>query len=386
MQTNNFEYLSKSDLNNKVVIVRANLDVPVENIRQGDETRFYSVIKTINFLLQRNCKVIILSHFGEKLGEHNDSYSLMDVRFILSKLIGKQLKFANAKQCLNSIKYMHHGEVLLIENLYFHPEEFSGTEEDQKNFLEPFLNLGEIFVHEAFGINDEEFASIKLLKNKLPTYYGFHFEEEVKVAKFMSQDNLRPFTLILGGKFSTHKFSILEKMSKHVNKVIFGGEFGIAYLAARDIKTGKSKFATEEIELLSQLDKTLIQKGIDVSVPIDHICINDEGKIVELETQQIEENFKAIDIGPKTLVLFREIIEASQKIFWYGPMGMYEDEKSNKGTEAIGEYIALSTPKDAFKVAGGTSTSLAITLLKIKHKRFDHITNNPLKFVEFFNE
>jgi len=386
MQTNNFEYLSKSDINNKVVILRANLDIPPENIQQGDETRFYSVTKTINFLLQRNCKVVILSHFGEKLGEHNDSYSLMDVRFILSKLIDKQLKFANAKQCLNSIKYMHPEEVLLIENLYFHSEEFSGSEDEQKKFLEPFLSLGEVFVHEAFGVNDNEFASIKVLKNNLSTYYGFHFEEEVKVAQFMSQNNLRPFTLILGGKFAPHKFSILEKMSKYVDKIIVGGEFGIAYLAARGVNTGKIEFIKEDIELLKKLDEKLIQKNIDINIPIDHVCLNKENQIVQLETQQIDENLKPIDIGPKTLVLFREIIEASQKIFWYGPMGVYEDERSNKGTEAIGEYVALSTPKDAFKVAGGISTSLAITLLKIKHKRFDHITNNPLKFVEFFNE
>lgn len=378
----NKKFLSSFKIENKTVILRVDFDIPRLNQDQEDETKIISIVPTIKKLIDANCKVVILSHMGDPSGEFTDQNSLMNLRFILGKHLERQIKFANATQCANSIKYLEQKDVLLIENLFFHKEEFSKKDEVKDQFVENFATLGDIFVNDAFGVT-ENLASIGNLQKKLDTYYGIHYEKEIESAKLISESKLKPFTIVIGGNDINGKLEVLKSFKDNVDKVLVGGETGIAFLASNGITTGTHKFSSAILAQIKKIQKDFLKRNIDIILPIDHICLESTNprELVDINTQIIPSNLTAVDIGPNTLVLFREIIEYSSKIFWNGPMGVFENELSNKATEAIGEYIALSTPKDAYKVASGDSTSLAITMLKIKQKRFNHISNSTSEFI-----
>ncbi|MCS7317538.1 MAG: phosphoglycerate kinase [Candidatus Dojkabacteria bacterium] len=378
-------YLSSTKIDSKVVVLRANLDIPAFNLQVGDHTKIQAIVPTINSLIANNCKVIILAHCGPQLDEHVDEFSLMDIRFLLGKYLAKQVKFVNAKQSLNSIKYLEPKDVLMVENLHFNPEEYSSEYAVQEKFMHNFTSFGEVFINEAFGVNDN-YASIRILSSKLKSYYGLHYEKEIQSILKISTGKLNsPFLLVVGGNNILSKLTLIRKLINKVDKIIVGGYVALAFLYAKGVECGLCKFeesTINEIQNVLQLAKDLHK---EILLPIDHYCVKNLSNYtstVEINTQHISGDLYAVDIGPNTLIMFRELIESSSTIIWSGPMGIFENENSNKGTEAIGEYIALSTPKDAYKVVLGDATSAAVALLKIKQKRFDHISISSQKFVE----
>lgn len=370
------KFLSEIEIDSKTVIIRADFNIPQVNIINNDHTKILAVVPTIKKLIDSNCKVILLSHLGKPLGEFADEYSLMDIRFLLGKYLEKQIKFVNAKQSLNSIKYLEYKDVLLIENLFFNKEEYSNDLSVQEKFMYNFYTLGDIFVNEAFGV-DDNLASIKVLSQKLDSYLGLHYQKELESIKKISKHQDSPFTLIIGGNQIKNKLDLIENILEKVDKIIIGGETGLAFLQAKNVEISEYKYDENILSKIKQIIDKTNSLNKELFLPIDHYAVKDlnvYSNLTEINTQHLPEKYFAVDIGPKTLVMFREIIESSNKILWYGPMGKFENELSNKGTEAIGEYIALSTPKDSYKVAIGDSTSMAIALLKIKQKRFDHIS------------
>ena len=377
--------LKNANLVNKTVLVRVDYDVPFTDGTITDDSKIRASVGTIQYLLKNNCKVILLSHIGDPKGKQVDNLSLMDVRFALGRILEKQIKFANISACENSIKFMDFGEVLILENLKFSPFETSKKEADRSEYMQTLVKLADLFIYEAYGM-DYNLASVTATTAKLPTYMGLHLEDELEVAKELSKKVKNPITLVIGDEDINKNISLLEVVAAGKNKILLGGQLALYFLNANGVKTGAFEPEAKLLAKINKIIKLTKKSGCEIVMPVDHICTNvkdDKQKAVEVSTQQIDKGLTALDLGPKTLVSYREIIEASSVVIWQGTMGLFTNEKFNKGTEAIGEYIALSTSKDCYKIAFGPNVSYAMNILKIKPKRFNFVSLDSELFTDF---
>lgn len=374
--------LHNAKLANKTVLVRVDYNVPVIDGTIIDDLKIKATIPTIQHLLKNNCKVILLSHIGDPKGKQQDNLSLMDVRFALGRILEKQIKFANIAACENSIKFMDFGEVLILENLKFSPLETSKKETDRDEYVKALVKLADLFVFESYGM-DSNVASITAIAGKLPTYMGLHLEEEIEVVETLVKKSKEPIVAVIGNEEIHKNIALLEALSLGKNKILLGGEMAMYFLSASEVKTGTFEPDAKVLAKINKFLKNSKKSGCEFIMPVDHICENHKGELVEVTTQQINKDLTALDIGPKTLISYREIIEAANTVIWQGTLGLFTKEQFNKGTEAIGEYIALSTSKECFKVSFGGQVSHAMNILKIKPKRFNFISLDSVLFVDF---
>ncbi|MCA9381393.1 phosphoglycerate kinase [Candidatus Dojkabacteria bacterium] len=373
---NNIRKLSDANIKNKTVVVRVNFDVPINNGEITDNTRIASSVKTIEYLVNNNCKVVLISHMGRPEGEIVDDLSLMPARFELGKLLNKPIKFAHIDACENSIKFMEQGEILLLENLRFDKREESKKAKEREEFVQPLVDLCDVYINDSFGVYREH-ASVLELPKMLPSYAGFAMVKEIEALSKIDEEPESPYVAVIGGVKMDTKIPILKSLVKKVDTMLIGGAMAYTFLKAQGVEIGDSKFEKEHVKTAKEILKLAEKAKCEIILPIDHIAgkeFKENTKPIEIKTQQIPKGHWGLDIGPNTIKQFREIIESAKTILWNGPMGVFEWENFNKGTEAIGEYIALSTPKDAYKIAGGADTTYAMLKLRIKPKRFNHVS------------
>lgn len=377
-----YKFIEGHDFSRKTVVVRTDYNVPLEDGEVADNTKIQASVETIKYLLEQNAKIVIISHLGEPNGEEHDELSLMSVRFELGKLLSKPVKFAHIHACANSIKFMEFGEILLLENLKFHEEETSKEKERRKEFMTVLVNSADYFVDDAFGI-DQELASMSELSAKLKTFKGLGYKKELNMIHTFV-NSASPRISIIGGANIENRLELIDSCIKYSDKILLGGLVSILFLKAQSIDVGSHRFSTQSIKKVLDILRKAKESNVEIILPIDHLAGKELNakEITEIHTQSIPDSLLALDIGQNTLTLFREIIEGAGTILWSGPMGYYENDLANKGTEAIGEYIALSTPKTTFRYAVGESTSLAMTKLKIKHKRFSHVSLGSSKIFD----
>lgn len=378
--------LSKSKLENKTVLVKVDFDIPIKDGVVLDDTKIRNSVPTILKLLQDNCKVILLSSFGNPKGQVEDSLSLMDVRFALGRILEKQVKFANISACENSIKFMDFGEVLLLENLKFSELETSKNQDDRLAYMSSLIKLADAYVFEAYA-SDVNVASVETLKSNLTTYIGLHVESEIENALTLTKKIKNPTLLVLGDDNHLESIELLENLNTNSeNKVIVSGTLSLYFLKALNVETGDTVLDSKLLQKVSKALKNAQKNKVEVILPIDHVVYKTSDankKPIEITTQQIPKGYTFADIGPKTLATIREIIEASNIVIWKGVAGDFMVDSFNKGTESIGEYIALSTPKDSYKVTFGYNITQAMSVLKIKPKRFNFISNSADIFMDF---
>ncbi|MEP7104087.1 MAG: phosphoglycerate kinase [Candidatus Dojkabacteria bacterium] len=368
--------LTSVNLSGKTVVLRANLDVPLKDGEVADSTKIKLLIPTIQELIKNNCKVIVLGHIGEKTGEYNDAFSLMPVRFELGRTLQKPIKFVNIATCDNSIKFMEPGEILMLENLFFSKEEFAPKGKEKETFVRHLANFADFFVNEAYGV-DEKLTSMIELPKMLKPIYGFNYIKELEaVEKFKNKPN-SPFIGIVGGNNLSDKLPILKMLAKKADCILIGGAIAYDFLNYKKINIGKSNLTKNSKEEIKNIFDLADKKGCKILLPVDHIAVSEfseKAKPIKISSSEIPENLMGMDIGPKTVELYRDAIENAKTIIWSGTMGVFEWENFYKGTEAIGEYVSLSAPKDSYKVAVGNDTLYAISRLKLKHKKFSHIS------------
>ncbi len=372
-------------IKNKTVVVRANFDVPIKDGEILDETRIIASKKTIEYLLENDCKVVLISHLGRPEGKEVDELSLMPVRFALGRLLNIPIKFAHISACQNSIKFMEHKEVLLLENLRFSPSEESKDTKERQEFVKPLVELCDIYVNDAFGVYREH-ASVFDMPQMIDSYAGFSMQKEIEALTRLNEQTISPYVGVFGGVKMDTKVPVLKSLVKKLDTILIGGAMAYTFLAAEGVSVGKSKVEENMIKTAKEILTTAKKNNCEVILPVDHICgkeFKDSAKPHEVSTQVIPDDLIGLDIGAKTLELFREKIENAKTILWNGPMGVFEWEDFSRGTEAVGEYIALGAAKEAYKVAGGADTTFAMNLLRIKQKRFNHVSVGGGMMLEF---
>jgi phosphoglycerate kinase len=373
----NLRTLKNADVAGKTVVVRANLDVALDQYGEIiDDTRIRASIPTYEYLLKKKCKIVIIGHLGRPQGKYDEDLSLFPVRFALGKLLGKQIKFAQLESCQNSIKYMNEGEITMIENLRFDPREESTITKERREYIKILSELCDIYVNDCFGVYKKH-ASVFDLPQMIPSYAGLSLINEIENLTKVLSSSKSPSIAILGGAKVSDKIKLISKFMGAMDKILLGGPMAYTFLKAQGVDMGNSKIDENALQEAIKILDLSKKKKTEIILPIDHIAgdsFTSETAPIEVPTQKIPDGLIGLDIGPKTIIMYREIIESAQTVIWNGPMGVFGWESFSKGTESIGEFIALSTPKDAFKVAGGGDTLAAIKKLKINPKRFNHVS------------
>lgn len=367
---NDVKRLSEAKLHKNTVIIRANLDIRLENGELVDDTKVRALIPTLNFLQKAECKTIILTHAGENCTEYKDELSLIPIRFAIGRALNKPIKFVSISNCQNSIKFMEFGDILLLENLCFSKEEFSGNEKTREEFVRNITQFADHYIDESFGVNPK-LSSVKYLPKLLPTLIGLNYEEEIKAIEILGNEEKPGFVGLVGGEIKSEKFKLIKHLIKKSEKILLGGEVALTFLAANDIETKNNKLTSENISEAKDLIELAKIHKCELVLPKD--ALTSEGK--KLNVEDLSKQDEVFDIGPKTTKEFIKIIEAAKTIVANGPMGKFELTKFGNGTTDVYEILSLLSTKEIYKVAGGESTTEAIHKLSIKHKKYNHISS-----------
>ena len=356
------------DLNNKKVIIRVDFNVPIKDGIIKDDNRIVESLETINYALSNNAKVILLSHLGRIKEERDKSKNNLEVvAKRLSELLHKDVIFAPTTRNLESyVESLKIGEVLLVQNTRY--EDLDGKKEsgNDQSLGAYWASLGDIFINDAFGTSHRAHAPNVGIASHLPSGVGFLVEKELKAFWPVLNDPARPFTVILGGAKVSDKIGVIKELVEKADYLLIGGGMAYTFLKALGKDIGSSLLDSESLDFASEMLNKYSNKII---LPVDHVCASSISDDVPVE---ILDEIKGIglDIGPKTIELFKSYLLKSKTIVWNGPVGYSELEHFSKGTKALCEIIASTS---AYTVVGGGDTAAAVIKMGYKNK-FSHIS------------
>lgn len=367
------------DLQGKTVILRADLDAPVENGEVVNNYRIKRSTKTIEYLTKQGAKVVVVAHMGRPQSkDYEDELSLMPVRFELSKLLDTHIKFAHVHTSRNSIIFMEDGEVLLLENVRFNPGETSEDKEDRQELIAELVELGDYYVNDAFASYRPAASTIELAEAfGENAVIGMHYKEELERLSKLKENQEQPYVAVIGGAKLDTKIKVLKQIVTEADYVLLGGAMAYTFLQALGVSVGDSKVETAQVDTAKEIMTIAKEHKCELMLPVDHICakkFQEDAEVIEVDTQQIPEGLIGMDIGEHTRGAYLEKLKNAKTILWNGPMGVFEWQNFSKGTESVGEYIALSAPDEAYKVAGGGDTVAAMDKLRINLRNFDHVS------------
>lgn len=350
----------------KKVLVRVDFNVPLDERKNiTDDTRMRESMPTINKLLNDGAAVIIMAHFGRpKKGGFEAEYSLNPVAKHLSEMLNKKVMFTQevlVDKVAGLSSNLEDGDVMLLENIRFYPEETKGD----VAFAEKLAKLGDAYVNDAFGAAHREHASTATIARFFPNdkYFGFLMENEVRNLQKLMNNPSKPFTAIVGGSKVSSKIDILKNLAPIVDNIIIGGGMTYTFLKAMGINIGTSICEEDKIDLAKELIEEMKRQNTKLILPIDHIIADkfeNEANKMNTQDQSIPDGFMGMDIGEKSIELFKNIILESKTILWNGPMGVFEMPSFSKGTFAVAEYIAKATKQGGFSAVGGGDSVAAI--------------------------
>lgn len=366
----------------KKVLVRCDFNVPLdENKNITDENRLVGALPTIKYLVDNNAKVILCSHLGRPKGEFNPKYSLAPVAKRLSEMLGKEVKMAqdvigeSAKKLTSEIK---DGEVVLLENVRYHKEE----EKNDAAFSKELASMAEIYVNDAFGTAHRAHASTAGVADYLPAVCGYLIKKEIEIMGKALSNPERPFVAILGGAKVSDKIGVIENLLEKVDYLLIGGGMAYTFLKAKGYEIGTSICEDEKVELATKLMEKAQQKGVELLLPVENVVakeFNADAEAIVVASDNIPADTMGMDIGPKTVELFSEVIKKSKTVIWNGPMGVFEFTKFAEGTKAIARALAET---DAITIIGGGDSAAAVTQLGFADK-MTHISTGGGASLEY---
>jgi len=350
------------DVKGKRVLVRCDFNVPMdENLNITDDRRIRSSLPTINYLIENNAKVILMSHLGRPKGEPSPKYSLEPVAKRLSELLDKKVVFAKDDRVVSDsvreiVFNMKEGEVVLLENTRFRKEETKNGED----FAKELASLGDLYVNDAFGTCHRAHASNVGISNILPSAVGFLVEKEITVMGNALEKPERPFLAILGGAKVSDKIGVIDNLLNKVDSIIIGGGMAYTFFKAQNYEIGTSIVEEDKLELARELMKKAEEKGVKLLLPVDIVVASEFSNDAEYKTvtiDKIPEDMMGMDMGEESIKAFTEEIKKAKTIVWNGPMGVFEMENFKKGTDAIAKAMAEA---NAITIVGGGDSASAV--------------------------
>ena len=359
------------DLKGKKVLLRVDLNVPMKNGAITETSRIEKIIPTINFLVEKKAKIIIISHIGRPKGKVVEEMSLKPISEKLSFLLKKKVLFNKDvinENTLLEINKISNGSIIMLENIRFN----EGEETNDKEFSKKMSSLGDIYINDAFSCSHRSHASVEGITKYIPSYFGLQITEEINALKKLTSEIKEPVSLIIGGSKISTKIKIINNLIKKFNNIIIVGGMANTMLKHTGVNVGKSICEYECAPLIKEIIKNSKKYNCDITLPKDVIVsksLNGNGK--EKNINEIDENDMILDIGSKTISSIETTINKSKTVLWNGPAGYFENPNFQNGTKKILELISQKTKNDKiFSVAGGGETVAAIN----KFKKFDSFT------------
>lgn len=357
--------LDDFNFKDKRALIRVDFNVPLnDKFQVTDNNRIVAAKPTIIKVLEDGGSAVLMSHLGRPDGKPNPDLSLRHIRETVSDIIGVEVKFVDdcvgpaAEKAASELK---DGEVLMLENLRFHPEE----EQGDVNFAEQLSKLGDIYVNDAFGTAHRAHASTTIIAQFFPNAkcFGYLMAKEIQAIDKVMRTGEKPVLAILGGAKVSSKITIIENILDKVNDLIIGGGMTYTFVKAQGGQVGDSICEDDKMDLALDILQKAKEKGVNVYLPVDVVAADSfsntaNTKVVAVD--KIEKGWQGLDAGPKSLEIFKQVILKSKTILWNGPVGVFEMDKFAKGTIAIGNYIDEATRNGAFSLVGGGDSVAAV--------------------------
>lgn len=368
------------DVTGKRVLMRVDFNVPLEDGSITDDARIRKAVPSIQHVIDNGGKLILMSHLGRPKGKVKEDCRLAPCAKRLSELLGKEVEMA--PDCIGleveaMLETMEPGNVVLLENLRFHPEE----EDNEVGFATALAKLGDVYVSDAFGAVHRAHASIEGVTHHLQAAAGFLLQKEIEYLGGTLADPKRPFVTILGGAKVADKIKVIDNLLEKVDAIIICGGMAYTFLKAQGLAVGSSKLEEESLDYARSLLETAKAKGVDIVLPVDNVIADDfaetaNTKIVEGD---IEDGWMGLDVGPKAIEAFVARLRDAGTVVWNGPAGVFEMEPFRKGTEAIAKALAESS---ATTIVGGGDTAAAIDMFGLEDK-MSHVSTGGGASLEF---
>jgi phosphoglycerate kinase len=352
------------NFNSKKAIIRVDFNVPLdENFNVTDATRIEAAKPTINKILSDGGSAILMSHLGRPKGIQNE-FSLQHIVAKTSEILGVQVQFASdciGEVAQNAVSNLKSGEVLLLENLRFYPEEEAGD----LDFAKKLASLGDIYVNDAFGTAHRAHASTTIIaqffnQNKC---FGALMAKEIESLNKVLKNSQKPVTAVLGGSKVSSKITVIENILDKVDHMIIGGGMTFTFVKALGGKIGNSICEDDKQELALEILRLAKEKNVQIHIPVDVVAANafaNDAQTQFVDVSQIPDGWQGLDAGPKSLENFKKVILESKTILWNGPLGVFEMENFANGTIQLGNFIAESTQNGAFSLVGGGDSVAAV--------------------------
>ena len=381
----NKKNIDNIDVKGKKVLVRCDFNVPVQNGEITDDNRIRAALPTIKKLMEKGGRVILCSHMGKPKGEVKKELSLYPVAQRLTQLLGKEVVFApddnvvgeNAKKAVSN---MNDGDVVLLENTRFRPEETK----NEDNFSKELASLADIFVNDAFGSSHRAHCStVGVTKFVKESAVGYLMEKEIEYLGNAVNNPVRPFAALLGGAKVADKINVINNLLDKVDILIIGGGMAYTFLKAQGYNVGNSILDAERVPYASDMIKKAAEKGVKLLLPVDTVIVQEfknDTPFKTVDADKIPDGWEGVDIGEKTRELFASALKDAKTVVWNGPMGVFEFSNFAAGTVAVAK--ALSQLNDAVTIIGGGDSAAAVNQLGFGDK-MSHISTGGGASLEF---
>jgi len=378
------EDLKDNQLEGKRVLVRVDFNVPLnEELEITDDTRIKAALPTIKYLISHQAKVILMSHLGRPKGKVVEKLRLDPVARRLSELLKQDIKKVNdciGEEVEKVVSNMKKGEVVLLENLRFYPEE----EKNDYEFSKKLANLADVFINDAFGTAHRAHASTVGVAELLPSYAGFLMAREIEVLSNLMENPERPFVVVLGGAKISGKIEIVQNLLSIADRILISGGMSYTCLAALGYEVGNSLLEEYDLEIVKKMLKKAEKKGNKILLPVDLVItkeISEKAESKMFEIDNIPKDGTGVDLGEKSLIKFEKEIKKAKTVFWNGPVGVFEIEKYANGTNRIAKILADMQGK-AVTIIGGGDSIAAIDKAGLTEK-MTHISTGGGASLEF---
>jgi phosphoglycerate kinase len=378
-------------LDGKRVVIRCDLNVPLDNGRITDDGRIVASVPTISRLVEQGAMVVVISHLGRPDGKADEKYSLAPVAARLGELLKQDVFFASdtiGSEAHGAVKAMAPGAVVVLENLRFNAAETSKDASEREAFATKLAEYGDFFVSDGFGVVHRKQASVYELPGLLPSSAGFLIQKELEVLTRLTHTPERPYAVVLGGSKVSDKLGVIDHLLPHVNQLLIGGGMVFTFLAALGHKVGASLLEVDQIETVRGYLKRAEELGVEVVLPTDIVVASKFGadadvqvtKASEIEETPFGSSGLGLDIGPESALAFAEVIRRAKTVFWNGPMGVFEIEAFANGTKQVAQALS---EVDGLSVVGGGDSAAAVRILGFEDSAFSHISTGGGASLEF---